>query len=65
MVLADEPTGSLDTTTAQLVLEALIDAARDQGAAVVLVTHEARLSSYCDRELTLSDGALVAEAVHR
>lgn len=65
VVLADEPTGSLDTTTAQLVLEALIDAARDQGAAVVLVTHEARLSSYCDRELTLSDGALVAEAVHR
>lgn len=64
VVLADEPTGSLDTTTAQLVLEALIGAARDQGSAVVLVTHEARLSSYCDRELTLRDGGLVSEAVH-
>lgn len=63
VVLADEPTGALDTTTAQLVLESLISAARDQGSAVVLVTHEARLSSYCDRELTLRDGALVSEAV--
>lgn len=64
VVLADEPTGALDTTTGQLVLEALMNAARDQGSAVVLVTHEARLSSYCDRELTMTDGKLAAtEAV--
>ena len=60
VVLADEPTGALDTTTGQLVLEALMSAARDQGTAVVLVTHEARLSSYCDRELTMADGKLAA-----
>lgn len=60
IVLADEPTGALDTTTGQLVLEALMSAARDQGSAVVLVTHEARLSSYCDRELTMTDGKLAS-----
>lgn len=59
VVLADEPTGALDTATAQLVLEALLGSAREQGSAVVLVTHEARLSSYCDREITLHDGAVV------
>ena len=58
VVLADEPTGALDTTTAQLVLEAFIGAARHEGSAVVLVTHEARLSSYCDREITMQDGAV-------
>jgi len=59
VVLADEPTGALDTTTGQLVLEALLDAAREQGSAVVLVTHEARLSSFCDREITLQDGSIL------
>lgn len=59
VVLADEPTGALDATTGQLVLEALMAAAREQGSAVVLVTHEARLSSYCDREIALRDGAAV------
>ena len=52
VVLADEPTGALDSIAGQLVLEALITSAREQGSAVVLVTHEARLSSYCERELT-------------
>lgn len=59
VVLADEPTGALDSATGQLVLEALLDAAREQNSAVVLVTHEARLSSCCDREITLSDGTVV------
>lgn len=59
VVLADEPTGALDSTTGQLVLEALLAAAREQNSAVVLVTHEARLSSCCDREITLRDGAVV------
>ena len=63
VVLADEPTGALDTVTGQLVLEALLLAARQQNSAVVLVTHEARLSSYCDREITLRDGAVVEPAL--
>lgn len=59
VVLADEPTGALDSTTGQLVLEALLAAARGQNSAVVLVTHEARLSSCCDREIVLRDGSVV------
>lgn len=62
VVLADEPTGALDSTTGLLVLEALLAAAREQNSAVVLVTHEARLSSCCDREITLRDGAVVQPA---
>jgi len=64
VVLADEPTGALDAANGQLVLEAMLSLARDRGSAVVLVTHEARLSSYCDREVTLHDGS-VAEPVLR
>lgn len=58
VVFADEPTGALDTVTGQLALEALVAAARADGTAVVIVTHEARLASYCDREIVLVDGAL-------
>ncbi len=60
VVLADEPTGALDTTAGQLVLESLMSAAREQASAVVLVTHEARLASYCDREIVMRDGSVVA-----
>ena len=56
VVFADEPTGALDSANAQIVLEALVDGAREHGAAVVLVTHESRLASYCDREVVIRDG---------
>ena len=59
VVLADEPTGALDSVNGQLVLDALMDQARVQGAAVVLVTHEARLASLCDREILMRDGCIV------
>jgi putative ABC transport system ATP-binding protein len=58
VVFADEPTGALDSANGQLVLEAMIAAARDDRAAVVVVTHEARLASYCDREIVLVDGVI-------
>lgn len=57
VVYADEPTGALDSVTGQLALEALLDAASQDGTAVVVVTHEARLASYCDRHVVLTDGA--------
>lgn len=59
VILADEPTGSLDTTTGELVLEALVDAAREQGTAVVLVTHELRVASWAGRDVLLRDGRIV------
>lgn len=58
VVFADEPTGALDSVTGQLALEALLAAARHDGAAVVVVTHEARLASYCDREIIMPDGVV-------
>lgn len=58
VLLADEPTGALDTITGELVLTALLDQARDHGTAVVLVTHEARVAAHCDREVVLRDGRL-------
>lgn len=56
VVFADEPTGALDSVTGQLALEAFLEAARDYGTAVVIVTHESRLASYCGRAIVMRDG---------
>lgn len=60
LVLADEPTGALDTGTADLVLCALLDAVKLAQAALVLVTHDADVAARADRLLTL-DGGLLCE----
>ncbi len=60
VVFADEPTGALDSLNGELVMDLLVGAAREQGAAVVLVTHEPRVAAYADREVVLRDGALAA-----
>ena len=56
VVFADEPTGSLDSLSGEQVMELLVGAARDQGSAVVLVTHEPRVAAYADREIIVRDG---------
>ncbi|MFI7138255.1 ABC transporter ATP-binding protein [Streptomyces massasporeus] len=56
VVFADEPTGALDSYNGERVMELLTDAARSAGAAVVLVTHEARVAAYSDREIVVRDG---------
>ena len=56
VLFADEPTGSLDSLTGELVMELLVDAARHEGTTVVLVTHEARVAAYADREIIVRDG---------
>lgn len=58
VVLADEPTGALDSVASDLVVAELVSAARDAGAAVVLVTHDARVAAFADREVHLWDGRL-------
>lgn len=63
IVLADEPTGSLDTVAGELVLAELLAAVRDTGAALVMVTHENRVAARADRELVLRDGALAGAGV--
>jgi putative ABC transport system ATP-binding protein len=58
LILADEPTGNLDTETGDAVLSLLSALPRERGAAVVLVTHDARVASYADRVLGMRDGRL-------
>ncbi|WP_051400014.1 ABC transporter ATP-binding protein [Haloechinothrix halophila] len=56
VIFADEPTGALDSLNGELVMRLLTQAARDSGAAIVLVTHEARVAAYADREVIVRDG---------
>ncbi|MFJ6212553.1 ABC transporter ATP-binding protein [Streptomyces sp. NPDC092296] len=56
VVFADEPTGALDSLNGERVMQLLTAAARDTGAAVLLVTHEARVAAYADREVVVRDG---------
>ena len=56
VVFADEPTGSLDSLAGEQVMELLVGAARDHGTTVVLVTHDARVAAYADREIVVRDG---------
>jgi putative ABC transport system ATP-binding protein len=60
VLFADEPTGSLDSLTGEQVMELLVTSARDQGSTVVLVTHDARVAAYADREIIVRDGKVAA-----
>ena len=61
VILADEPTGALDTTSARAVLALLADAVRVDGQTVVMVTHDPVAASYADSVLFLADGRIVGE----
>ncbi|MFH8471604.1 ABC transporter ATP-binding protein [Streptomyces sp. NPDC018000] len=56
VLFADEPTGALDSLNGERVMELLTEAARSTNVAVVLVTHEARVAAYSDRDVTVRDG---------
>ena len=62
VIFADEPTGSLDSTNGELVMELLVTTARQQGSTVMLVTHEPRVAAYADRQIVVRDGKLVHDA---
>ena len=61
LVLADEPTGNLDTHTSDSIFELLRRFNRDFGTALLVVTHEPRLAARCDRIVTLVDGLIAAD----
>lgn len=58
VLFADEPTGALDTLNGEGVLNQIARVAHEQGTAVLLVTHDAKVASYADREIPLRDGEL-------
>jgi lipoprotein-releasing system ATP-binding protein len=64
LLLADEPTGNLDTRTAAGVFDLFRRFNREYGCAVLIVTHDPRLSEACDRTLTLVDGQIVGDDRH-
>jgi putative ABC transport system ATP-binding protein len=56
VLFADEPTGSLDSVSGEFVMNLLTAAAREHGTTVILVTHDARVAAYADREVIVRDG---------
>jgi len=60
VLFADEPTGSLDSLSGELVMDLLTRAAREEGSTVILVTHEPRVAAYADREVVVRDGRMAA-----
>jgi putative ABC transport system ATP-binding protein len=63
IVLADEPTGNLDSGTGRIILDLLLNVRRTRGATLVLVTHDAELAALADTRLSLRDGRKVDVAV--
>jgi putative ABC transport system ATP-binding protein len=61
ILLADEPTGNLDSATGKVVLDLLLAMNREQGATMVLVTHEQALAACADRRIVLHDGLVVSQ----
>ena len=62
VLFADEPTGSLDSLTGELVMGLMTGAAREERTTVVLVTHEPRVAAYADREVIVRDGRVTTTA---
>ncbi|MEU6228110.1 ABC transporter ATP-binding protein [Streptomyces sp. NPDC047042] len=60
VVFADEPTGALDSLAGEQVMTALTHTARESGTAVLLITHDAQVAAYADREVRLTDGTVAA-----
>jgi putative ABC transport system ATP-binding protein len=61
VILADEPTGALDTRTSVEIMDILTNLNRQQGLTVIVVTHEQDIAAYANRVLTLRDGQLVSD----
>ena len=64
ILLADEPTGNLDSATGQQVITQLFAAARSVQAALVLITHDEVLASQCERRLQVNDGQITADTMN-
>jgi putative ABC transport system ATP-binding protein len=61
VLLADEPTGSLDFATGEKIMELMFDLNREQGTTLVLVTHDKSIAARCDRRITIEAGRMLEE----
>ncbi len=61
LILADEPTGNLDTKTGELVLQTFERLNREHGHTIILITHEPEVAAHADRTLMIRDGLLVSD----
>ncbi len=65
VLLADEPTGNLDTKTSRGIMELLTSLNRDQGITVIMVTHEADIAAYARRVIGFLDGRIASDAAKK
>jgi len=65
IIFADEPTGNLDSENGAHILDLLLERNRASGATLVLVTHDAQVSSHADRRIVLRDGTIVEDHMQR
>ncbi len=63
LILADEPTGSLDSRSAQMLIELISNLNKELGATILMVTHDSFTASYCDRILFIKDGKIFTELI--
>jgi putative ABC transport system ATP-binding protein len=61
VLLADEPTGNLDTKTSREIMELLTSLNRDQGITIIMVTHEADMAAYANRIVRFLDGRIATD----
>jgi len=61
LLLADEPTGSLDAQTGESIMNLMLSMNQARGTTLILVTHDQKLASRCDRTLTLQAGQLISQ----
>jgi macrolide transport system ATP-binding/permease protein len=65
VLLADEPTGNLDSRTSHEIMKALESLNRERGVTIIIVTHEADIAAYADRIVTMRDGQIVSDERRR
>lgn len=64
MILADEPTGALDTETGNMVMDLFMDINQNEGKTIIFITHSNELASLCPRIVTISDGQIISDRLN-